>query len=73
MYVKVKGYNGKDVVVREDLRAKSGDYCLCYLCEEPLANCPIATKLHNICRENNLILAVFGCSKFNRIGKVPRG
>ncbi len=62
-------HHEKEVWVREDLKGKHRDMCLCYGCtkfesEAHGNNCPIATILYSMCVENNLVTPVFECPDF---------
>ena len=67
-YIKYE-HHGTPVFVREDLKGKHRDYCLCYLCkklniEDREKNCPIASKLYALDVVNSLTTPVFECAEF---------
>lgn len=58
-----------DVFVREDLKGKHRDYCLCYSCdlfkpEDREENCVIANMVYSICVLDHLVLPVWECADF---------
>lgn len=67
-YVKYTHHNA-EVTVREDLKGKHREHCLCWDCDKLNTtsredNCPIANKLYAICVEHNLATPVFECPEF---------
>ena len=59
----------EEVWVREDLKGKYRDHCLCYSCnkffpEDREKNCPIASLVYNLCVVQDLVLPVWECPKF---------
>lgn len=80
MYMKYEHY-GNEVWVRQDLKGKHREHCLCWSCnkfkpnEEHAPgtnlsgeNCPIANKVFDICRTEGLVLPVWECPKFDAVG-----
>jgi len=62
-------HHGKTVSVREDLKGRHRDYCLCYHCawfqpQDPTLNCRIANLLFSICQGHNIVTPVWECAKF---------
>ena len=62
-------HHGTEVWVREDLKGKHREHCLCYSCEEfvpdnPALNCPIANENYALCRKHRLVLPVWECAMF---------
>lgn len=63
-------HHGKEVWVREDLKGKHRDMCLCFKCsnffpENRDKNCSIANELFKKCIEFDLVIPVFECPKFD--------
>lgn len=63
-------HHGNLVTVREDLRGKHRDYCLCWSCKELLpedrvGNCPIANAIYKNCVEFEVVTPVWECPNFN--------
>jgi hypothetical protein len=68
---KIIGYehHGVNVSVREDLKGKHREHCLCYRCRKfnpgkPETNCPIANLLYAVCLAQNVVTPVWECSQF---------
>jgi len=64
-FIKYK-HHGKDVFVREDLKGKHRDHCLCWRCEkfEPEnreVSCIIANELFALCLKYGLTTPVYEC------------
>ncbi|KKL61841.1 hypothetical protein LCGC14_2191260 [marine sediment metagenome] len=62
-------HHGQQVFTDETLKGKHRDYCLCFQCarldiNDPKNNCPIASRLFQICIEENLTTPVFECPKY---------
>ena len=62
-------HHGEVVWVREDLRGKHREHCLCHACQNfnpglPEKNCPIANLLYAVCLAENLVTPVWECPKF---------
>jgi len=59
---------GQMVSVREDLKGKHRDHCLCYKCKkfQPCErdNCKIAQMLYSLCVLANLVTPVWECGDF---------
>jgi hypothetical protein len=58
-----------NVFVREDLKGKHREYCLCWQCkklipEDRTLNCPIANSLFAFDQRNNVTTPVFECPIF---------
>jgi len=65
-------HHGALVNVREDLKGKHRDYCLCYMCgrffpEEQIKNCRIANLIFSICQGHNVVTPVWECAKFKEV------
>ena len=61
--------NGSKQWVREDLKGKHREHCLCFNCEkfnpeEREGNCPIANILYSICVAHNIVTPVWECPEF---------
>ena len=59
------------VYVREDLKGKHRDFCLCWDCKkfkpgDREKNCSIANLLYSVCVECGLTTPVFECPEFVR-------
>lgn len=57
------------VWVREDLKGKHREFCLCYSCskfkpEDREKNCPIANMVFSLCVVQDLVLPVWECPCF---------
>lgn len=64
-------HHGADVWVREDLKGKHWDYCLCRDCAKLNTgdrdkNCPIANALYDNCVKFNVVTPVWECPAFNK-------
>lgn len=61
-------HHGVDVCVREDLKGKHREYCLCWKCalmkDKREENCKIANLLFAVCCECNITTPVFECPAF---------
>ena len=61
-------HHGKDVWVREDLKGKHRDVCLCFSCRRFFPgedrNCNIAKELFKNCIKFDLVTPVFECPEF---------
>lgn len=62
-------HHGHLVKVREDLKGKHRQHCLCHVCqrfniEDHAKNCPMANVLHSICVAFNLATPVWECVQF---------
>lgn len=60
---------GAIVSVREELKGRHRDHCLCHICrhlniDDREKNCPIANKLYAICCECNVVTPVWECPRF---------
>jgi len=67
-YIKYK-HHGIDVSVREDLKGKHREHCLCWNCakfkpEDREANCQIANLLYKFDILHNVTTPVWECKKF---------
>ncbi len=62
-------HHGKEVWVREDLKGRHSDECLCYVCSNfypgEERNCSIAEELYKNCVKFNVVTPVFECPKFH--------
>jgi len=62
-------HHGIDVSVREDLKGKHRDHCLCWACakfkpEDRDSNCQIANLLYNFDVLHKVTTPVWECKKF---------
>lgn len=62
-------HHGEIVAVREDLKGKHREYCLCFQCdrfipEDRERNCRTAELLYAVCRECGLTTPVWECPYF---------
>lgn len=62
-------HHGKLVWTRSTWKGLFKRFCLCYSCEKlnienSELNCPIAKKLFEVCKDNNLVTAVWECPDF---------
>lgn len=62
-------HHGREVSVRECLKGRHRDHCLCHQCkhlniEEREKNCPAANRLYQFCVEENKVTPVFECADF---------
>ena len=65
-------HHNRNVFVREDLKGKHRDYCLCFKCKAftpdvEKANCRIARILFAVCETFNLVTPVWECPEFDEI------
>lgn len=68
MILKYNHY-GTEVFVRNDLKGKHREHCLCYICgsldtNNPDNNCPIANILFAISKGFALVFPVYECPNF---------
>ena len=65
-------HHGEKVVVREDLKGKHRNVCLCYACDrfkpEAPERCKIAFALYNFVVANRLVAPVWECAEFQELG-----
>lgn len=73
LFVKYQ-HHGRDAWVRDDLKGKHREHCLCYHCknfrpgdDEWMENCPIANLVFSVCVSNRVLLPVWECEKFIEI------
>ena len=62
-------HHGHKVKVREDLKGKHREYCLCFKCkklniQDRTKNCPIANALYANCVKFNVTTPVWECGEF---------
>jgi len=62
-------HHGQWVWVREELKGKHREHCLCFSCQlfnidEPEKSCPIANSLYLFCVTNDMVLPVWECRIF---------
>lgn len=62
-------HHGKFVSVREDLKGKHRDHCLCYDCIKfkpgiPEENCPVANLIYAVCIAEDVVTPVWECKSF---------
>ena len=69
-YVKYN-HHGAEVMVREDLKGKHRDHCLCFACKkanlfdaDKSNKCKIADAIYQNCVKFNLVTPVFECPEF---------
>lgn len=67
-YIKYK-HHGKEVSVREDLKGKHREYCLCWKCakffpDDKKKSCPIANRLFELDIDNIVTTPVWECADF---------
>lgn len=60
----------KPVWVRKILKGRHREHCLCHSCkkfhpEDREENCDLANKVFKLCVEEELVLPVWECSKFD--------
>jgi hypothetical protein len=68
-FIKYKHHSDDEVWVREDLKGRHREFCLCHKCKKLNVNdrdknCPIANQLFNICLVNDLVTPVWECPQF---------
>ena len=69
MYIEYE-HHGTKVWVREDLKGKHREHCLCFSCDKfkpagaPEENCPIANLNFAVCIAHNVTLPVWECPEF---------
>ena len=66
---KVIKYNhhGADVSVREDLKGKHREHCLCFSCSKFMdgsKKCKIADAVYQNCKDFNIVSPVWECPEF---------
>ena len=64
-------HHGVAVWVREDLKGKHREHCLCFSCKrlniaDRDANCPKANRLYQLCVDEGMTTLVFECPDFDR-------
>ena len=61
-------HHGAEVSVREDLKGRHKEFCLCYSCDkfkpDKPENCPIAQENYELCVRRDLVLPVLECPEF---------
>ena len=64
-------HHGTEVTVREDLKGRHREFCLCHSCnianlydEQKGKKCPIANKVFALCKSHHLVLPVWECQMF---------
>jgi hypothetical protein len=64
-------HHERDAWVRDDLKGKHREHCLCYSCEKFKPgdddwknNCPIANLIYSVCIAQRVLLPVWECEKF---------
>jgi hypothetical protein len=62
-------HHGSEVSVREDLKGKHREHCLCFSCskftpENREENCPIANQVFDTCVKYDLVTPVWECPEF---------
>ena len=62
-------HHGRQVFVREDLKGKHRDHCLCFSCgkftpDNRRTNCPIANALYSNCVQFGVVTPVYECPEF---------
>lgn len=58
----------RPVAVREDLKGKHREHCLCFSCDRFIPadgpKCPIAAELFALCQKHDLVAPVWECPEF---------
>lgn len=58
----------RPVAVRDDLKGKHREHCLCFRCDRfaPAEGpkCPIAAELYALCQRHDLVTPVWECPEF---------
>lgn len=67
-------HHGKEVSVKESLKGKHRDHCLCWNCEkftpeDRKENCSIANRLYQFDINNNVTTPVWECAEFIKLRK----
>ena len=67
-------HHGKEVYVREELKGKHRDHCLCFICDNfnmdnKDKKCKVADMIYHICIHYNLTLPVWECPDYKEKGK----
>lgn len=62
-------HHGKAMSVREDLKGKHREHCLCYSCgkfhpEDRTNNCPKAQRLYDLCVTEDVVTPVWECAAY---------
>ena len=62
-------HHGALVWVNSALKGKHREYCLCWSCgkftpDNRETNCPIANRVYELCKEEQLVLPVWECPVF---------
>lgn len=62
-------HHGALVSVRQELKGKHRDHCLCYSCDNfkpelRVGNCPIANLIYAVCVAQSVVTPVWECPKF---------
>ena len=62
-------HHGKQMSVREDLKGKHTEHCLCYRCKKiipshPLSNCQTANKLFHFDEIHGITTPVWECEDY---------
>ena len=62
-------HHGAEVTVKEELKGKHREHCLCYDCEkftpeDRARNCPIANAVYRNCVEFDIVTPVWECKYF---------
>lgn len=70
-YVCYKHFD-KNVMVREDLKGKHRNFCLCWNCtkfnpDDRKGNCSVANHVYSLCVLEDLVLPVWECPIFEPI------
>ena len=68
-------YHNRIVSVREDLKGRHREHCLCYSCqrfdsERRARNCDISNKVFDLCAEEELVLPVWECPLFIELDRI---
>jgi len=65
-------HHGEKVVVREDLKGKHRNVCLCYSCDrfkpEAPEKCKIAHALYELVVKSRIVAPVWECAEFLELG-----
>lgn len=68
-------HHGYTVSVRDELKGKHRQHCLCFLCsrfvpEDRERNCPIANDTYNNCVKHGITTPVYECPQFQPLNQI---
>jgi len=58
-------HHNEDVFVREDLKGKHREFCLCHRNCDYFGECEIAKELFELCKRHNLVTPVWECPDYD--------